>query len=83
MMECVSDATRARLAQASRSYARLRKQMDDARAELAAAIVAERREGTKIEDIAALVPYRQGHVSRILDAAGLTEKRAPRQPAGA
>jgi hypothetical protein len=75
MMECVSDLTEARLAKAARTYARLKKQFDDARAELAAAIVAERQEGTLIEDITARVPYRQTQVNRILEAAGLTEKR--------
>ena len=76
MMECVSDLTEARLAKASRNYARLKKQFADARAELAAAIVAERQEGTKIEDITARVPVRQTQVNRILEAAGLTEKRS-------
>ena len=35
-----------------------------------------RKEGTLIEDIAADVPYRQTQVNRVLEAAGLTEKRA-------
>jgi hypothetical protein len=75
MMECVSAETEARLDRASRTYRRLKPQLDAARKELAAAIVAERREGTLIEDITAKVPYRQTHVNRILEAAGLTEKR--------
>jgi hypothetical protein len=76
IMDFMSAETRARLLRAGRAYERTRKQFEDARAELAAAIVAERREGTLIEDIAALVPYRQTHVNRILEAAGLTEKRS-------
>jgi hypothetical protein len=72
-MECVSDASKARLIKATREYNRLR----DVRKEVAAAIVAERLEGTTIEDIARLSPYRQTHVNRILKAAGLTEERAP------
>ena len=40
------------------------------------AIVDARKEGTLIEDIAGLVPYRQTQVNRVLEAAGLTEKRA-------
>ena len=75
MMECVSDATQARLAKAARAYSRLKPQFEAARRELAAAIVAERQEGTFIEDITAKVPYRQTQVNRILEAAGLTEKR--------
>jgi hypothetical protein len=75
MMECVSDLTEARLTKAARTYARLRDQFSDARKELTAAIVAERREGAKIEDITARVPIRQTQVNRILEAAGLTEKR--------
>ena len=75
MMELVSDATQARLTRASRTYSRLKRQFADARTELADAIVTERREGTLIEDITAKVPYRQTQVNRILEAAGLTEKR--------
>jgi len=78
MMEYVSAETEARLVRAARSYVRLRDQFGDARAELAAAIVAERREGTLIEDITARVPVRQTQVNRILEAAGLTEKRPRR-----
>lgn len=74
-MDLVSDDTRLRLARASRTYERLLPQMEAARRELAEAIVAERREGTRIEDITARVPYRQTHVNRILKAAGLTEPR--------
>jgi hypothetical protein len=78
MMECVSEASKARLRDASRAYLRQKPRMDAARAELAEAIVAERREGTLIEDITAAVPYRQTQVNRILEAAGLTEKRPPK-----
>lgn len=76
MMELMSAETEARLARASRTFLRLKPQMDAAREELAAAIVAEREEGAKIEDITARVPYRQTHVNRILKAAGLVEERA-------
>jgi hypothetical protein len=79
MMECVSAETEARLTKAARTYARLRVQMKDARDELVDAIVAERREGTLIEDITERVPYRQTQVNRILEAAGLTEKRTTRR----
>lgn len=78
MMEAVSAETEARLSRAGRTYVRLKAQFDQARAELAAAIIAERREGTFIEDITARVPYRQTQVNRILEKAGLTEKRAQR-----
>jgi hypothetical protein len=80
IMEFVSDETRRRLLRAARSYERLRGQFDAARTELADAIVAERKEGVLIEDITALVPYRQTQVNRILEAAGLTEKRPRREP---
>jgi hypothetical protein len=72
----VSPEMRSRLTKAGGSYSRAKKQFDAARAELVAAIVAARKEGTLIEDIAALVPYRQTQVNRVLEAAGLTEKRA-------
>lgn len=75
MMECVSDLTDARLVKAGRTYARLRDQFGAAREELAAAIVAARTDGMKIEDITEKVPVRQTQVNRILEAAGLTEKR--------
>lgn len=75
MLVRVSAETEARLSKAARTYTRLREQFGDARDELAAAIVAERVEGTKIEDITAKVPWRQTQVNRILEAAGLTEKR--------
>jgi hypothetical protein len=78
MMDCVSAESQARLAKASRTYSRLKDQFADARSELAAAIIEERREGTLIEDITARVPYRQTQVNRILEAAGLTEKRTQR-----
>jgi acyl-CoA reductase-like NAD-dependent aldehyde dehydrogenase len=79
MLECVSAETRARLRRANRNFVRLKAQLEEARRELAEAIVAERREGTLIEDITADVTYRQTHVNRVLEAAGLTEKR-PRSP---
>lgn len=78
-MEDVSDESRARLLRANRAYARLKPQFEAARKELADAIVEERREGTLIEDITGLVIYRQTQVNRILEAAGLTEKRGPRR----
>lgn len=78
IMDAMSDETRARLLRANRNFVRLKQQLDAARAELADSIVAERKEGTLIEDITALVTYRQTQVNRILEAAGLTEKRARR-----
>ena len=78
IMDLVSDESRARLLKAARAYTRLSDQLDAARRELAEAIVAERKEGVLIEDITALVPYRQTQVNRILEAAGLTTKRPPR-----
>jgi len=75
MLDYMSAETRTRLARANRNFVRLRDQLADAREELAAAIVAERQEGTLIEDLTAMVTYRQGQVNRILEAAGLTEKR--------
>jgi hypothetical protein len=74
-MECVSAETDARVARANRNYVRLRDQFAAARSELADAIVADRLDGAKIEDITAKVAYRQTQVNRILEAAGLTEKR--------
>ncbi|HMG65747.1 MAG TPA: hypothetical protein VK599_22605 [Streptosporangiaceae bacterium] len=73
----MSEVTEARLAKASRAYSRMKPQFEAVRHELADAIVAERREGTLIEDITEKVPYRQSQVNRILEAAGLTEKRKP------
>ena len=70
-MEAVSEATRARLARATRDYNRLK----DIRKEVAAAIIADRLAGAKIEDIARRSPYKQTQVNRILKAAGLTEPR--------
>ena len=67
---------RARLMRAGRNYLRAKDQFDTARADLVAAIVDARKKGTLIEDIAADVPYRQTQVNRVLEAAGLTEKRA-------
>ena len=78
IMDIVSSSIEAktRTAKANRAYVRLKEQFADARAELAAAIIAERREGELIEDITARVEYRQTQVNRVLEAAGLTEKRA-------
>ena len=78
IMEYVSasDEARARTARASRNYVRLRDQFAEARKELAAAVVAERAEGEKIEDITERVPVRQATVNRFLVAAGVTEMRA-------
>lgn len=78
-MDAMSDETRARLTRANRNFVRLKQQLDAARAELADAIVAERKEGTVIDDIAGMVIYRQTQVNRILEAAGLTEKRPRRE----
>jgi len=71
-----SETAKARTARASREYLRLRDEFGAAREELAAAIVAERREGELIEDITSRVPYRQTQVNRVLEAAGLTTKRS-------
>ena len=76
IMDFMSDESRSRLLRANRNYVRLRDQFAAARTELADAIVAERKEGVLIEDITALVAYRQTQVNRVLEAAGLTEKRA-------
>jgi hypothetical protein len=78
IMEPMSDETRARLQKASRAYARIQGQMEEARRELAAAIIAERQDGGLIEDITAVVPYRQTQVNRILKEAGLTQERKRR-----
>jgi len=72
----VDPEIRSRLLRAGRNYTRAKEQADKARAELVAAIVDARKKGTLIEDIAAHVPYRQTQVNRVLEAAGLTEKRA-------
>ena len=61
-----------RLQKATREYNRLR----DIRKEVAAAIIAERLEGTPIEEIARLSPYKQTQVNRILKAAGLVTPRS-------
>ena len=82
IMDFMSAETRSRLLRANRNFVRLRDQLETARKELAAAIVAERKEGTLIEDIAGLVTYRQTQVNRVLEAAGLTEKRAKPEGAG-
>jgi len=79
IMEFMSDETRRRLQRASRAYERARSQLEAARDELRDAIVAERKDGGLIEDITAAVPYRQTQVNRILEAAGLTEKRGQRR----
>lgn len=78
-MPTSSPEAKSRTAKASREYLRLRDEFDSARKELADAIVAERREGELIEDITARVPYRQTQVNRVLEAAGLTEKRPKRE----
>jgi len=70
-----SSEAKARTAKASRNYVRLRDQFAEARAELYAAIIDERRQDEKIEDITGRVPFRQTQVNRVLEAAGLTEKR--------
>ncbi len=67
---------RSRLLKAGRNYSRAKEAADAARAALVAEIVDARKKGTLIEDIAAAVPYRQTQVNRVLEAAGLTEKRA-------
>jgi hypothetical protein len=79
IMDAMSEETRARLRRADRNYVRIKAQFEAARAELAASIIAERKDGEKIEDITANVTYRQTQVNRILEAAGLTEKRPRRQ----
>ena len=71
MLDCVSETTRARLIRATRDYNRFK----GIREEVAEAIVEERREGTTIEDIARLSPYKQTQVNRILKKAGLVEDR--------
>ena len=76
MLDYMSAETDARLARASRRYTKAAAEMKAARAELAAAVEDDRREGTPIEEIAAKVPVRQGTVNRWLDAAGLTQKRS-------
>ena len=78
IMDAMSDETRARLRRADRAYVRIKTQFEAARAELAAAIVAERKDGALIEDITANVTYRQTQVNRILKDAGLTQERKPR-----
>ena len=72
----VTPEMRARLTKAGRDYSRAKDAIRRRPGELVAAIVDARKEGTLIEDIAALVPYRQTQVNRVLEAAGLTEKRA-------
>ena len=52
-----------------------KEQLNQARAVLVAAIVEDRKAGGLIEDITAVVPYRQTQVNRILKDAGLTEER--------
>lgn len=71
---------RARLLKAGRTYSRAKDAADRARSDLVAEIVAARKAGTLIEDIAADVPYRQTQVNRVLEKAGLTEKRAKPEP---
>jgi hypothetical protein len=69
---------RSRLLKAGRAYSRTKEAADKARADLVAEIVDARKKGALIEDIAEAVPYRQTQVNRVLDAAGLTEKRSKR-----
>lgn len=76
IMGFMSDDTHRRLVVAARNYERALARLETARAELADAIVSERKDGALIEDITAAVPYRQTQVNRILEAAGLTRKRA-------
>ncbi len=76
----VTPEMRARLTKAGRNYTRAREAFDKARSELVGEIVAARKDGNLIEDIAACVPYRQTQVNRVLEAAGLTEKRPKRDP---
>ena len=71
---------RSRLLKAGRAYSRAKDQFENARAELVSEIVSARQAGTLIEDIAEVVPYRQTQVNRVLEAAGLTEKRTKREP---
>jgi hypothetical protein len=80
MMAFMSEETRDRLIRASRNYRRLKLQLDGARGELADAIVAMRLEGALIEDITAVVPYRQTQVNRILKTAGLVQERHRASP---
>lgn len=75
IMDAMSEETRARLRRADRAYVRVKAQFEAVRAELADAIVADRKDGAKIEDITANVTYRQTQVNRILKDAGLTEAR--------
>ena len=76
MMDCVSAETEARLRGRSRNYTRVKGQYGScAERNWPTAIVAERREGTLIEDITERVPVRQTQVNRILEAAGLTQPR--------
>jgi hypothetical protein len=72
----VTPEMRARLTKAGRNYTRAKEAFDAARGELVGAIIDARKDGTLIEDIAGLVPYRQTQVNRVLEAAGLTEKRS-------
>jgi hypothetical protein len=75
-MMFVSEETRAELVAASRAYEREMGRIKATRKRLHAAIIAERREGTKVSTIEDIAPYRRGRVTSILEAAGLTEKRA-------
>lgn len=79
-MTCMSAETRAELIAASRAYARESRRTEArlavVRERLHAAIIAEKREGAKVSEIEDIVPYRRGHVTRILDKAGLVQKKA-------
>lgn len=84
MMKCMSAETRAELVAASRAYEReadrTDRRMTAVRERLHQAIIAEKREGTSVADIEDVAPYRRGHVTRILDSAGLVKKKP--KPAG-
>lgn len=79
MMFRVSEETRAELIAAARAYRQQEKRSAAVRARLHAAIVAERKEGTKVSEIEDIAPYRRGRVTTVLEAAGLTEKRTQRE----
>lgn len=74
-MTCMSAETRAELVAASRAFQRETDRLEATRERLHAAIVAERKEGVKVSEIEDIVPYRRGQVTRILDAAGLVDKK--------
>lgn len=79
IMRCMSAETRAELIAASRAYERETRRSEArtaaVRERLYAAIIAEKREGTLVSEITDIAPYRRGHVTRILDEAGLVKKK--------